>query len=366
MFSGAGGLDLGFEMAGFRHAFSTDWDADCVATLARNRPGWNVQYSDAREFAPPTKELDVLLAGFPCQGFSLGGHRNETDERNGLFREVIRVAKATRPRVIVVENVLNLRNMCHPGNGKPYVQEISEGFAGAGYEVRSEFLKMSGFGVPQTRRRFVLVAFRGKGPKQYHLPVPSGEQAAEPFLIDLAQCKVDGLANHEPVWEFPSQVHMATNAPYDLSDPVVPVRLSRTASDGNPLRDLSRPFPAVDTATIWGWAQGNIKAERVEVDRGEGAKFVRNRNADYKLWRISASRLRSFTDREYARLQTFPDAWLFEGATKRSIHMQVGNAVPVAFAFRLATNLRAALTALDEGVPFHEEIPVDRQLVLDF
>jgi len=354
MFSGAGGLDLGFESAGFSHAFSTDWDADCAATLVRNRPEWKVIECDARDFTPPQDGIDVLLAGFPCQGFSLGGNRDESDHRNQLFREVVRVARLTRPRVVVIENVLNLRNMKDPSTGKPFAHGIIEAISSEGYEVFNDFLRMSKFGVPQTRRRFVLVAFRGRAPRGYHLPSGKGEQAAEPFLSDIISRDAPRLPNHLPVWEFASQVHIATGEPIPRNSPIIPARFSRTASDGNPLRDLEKPFPAVDTATIWGWAQGNVRAERIEVDRSAAAKFVRNREATHKLWRIQASRLRAFTDREYARLQTFPDDWIFEGNTKRSVHMQVGNAVPVAFAGELAENVRLALKAIDGGKEFRD------------
>jgi DNA (cytosine-5)-methyltransferase 1 len=127
----------------------------------------------------------------------------------------------------------------------------------------------------------------------------------------------------------------------------VPVRFSRKASDGNPVRSLDAPFPAVDTATVWGWALGNVRAQRFEKDRVAG-KFIRNPEADVTLWRISASRLRTFTHREYARLQTFHDDWAFYGRNKRDVHLQIGNAVPVEFARRVAGNVRLALQ-VDEG-----------------
>ena len=197
------------------------------------------------------------------------------------------------------------------------------------------------------------------------MPVGSGEQSARPFLNDLAHGLNLEMPNHEPVWHFPSQVHQATGGSYNPSDPISPVRFSRTASDGNPLRSLDAPFPAVDTATIWGWAQGSIRVERVLVDRGKHAKFIRNRSATHKLWRITASRLRSFTDREYARLQTFPDSWAFEGLTKRSVHIQIGNAVPVEFAHRLALNIKEALMALDSRSSFKSDLGGPCQLSLN-
>ena len=154
------------------------------------------------------------------------------------------------------------------------------------------------------------------------------------------------LPNHNPQWGFKSHVHIETGEPIEPGDGIVPVRLSRTASEGNPIRDFSSPFPAVDTATIWGWAAGNVKAIRIEKDR-ENALFVRNPDSNAKLWRISASKIRAFTPREYARLQTFPDDWAFYGNNKRELQLQIGNAVPVIFAKQIAKCVRFALEKLD-------------------
>ena len=126
LFSGAGGLDLGFEKAGFNHVSSMDILNCAVSTLKRNRPNWNVLEADIREYNPTEKNVDVLLAGFPCQGFSLGGHRDVNDSRNNLYKEVIRITKTISPRVVVMENVLNLRTMIHPVTNKPFCFLIAD------------------------------------------------------------------------------------------------------------------------------------------------------------------------------------------------------------------------------------------------
>ena len=242
LFSGTGGLDLGFELAGFTHTESNEILPYCVETLNKNRPKWKVIHGDIHEYEPKhLKGVDVLLAGFPCQG------------------------KTTT---------------------------IKE------------------------------------------------------FIYDLGQGLEITLPNHKPDWKFSSYAHKETNEPFDPNEDIVPIRISRTASDGYPVRKFDEPFPAVDTATVWGWAQGNVKAVRLEKDRGSDI-YIRNPKASVTLWRITASRMRVFTPREFARLQTFPDSWEFIGKNKREVQLQIGNAVPVNFAKTIAENIKEALEVLD-------------------
>ncbi len=352
LFCGGGGLDLGFEQVGFQHIETIDLDPWSIKTLKKNRPTWSALEGDVREYSPQLRgDVDVLIAGVPCQGFSLGGNRNPADERNTLFREVIRIARKVRPRIVLIENVLNLRTMLVPGTREPFSEHIAAGLREIGYSVVHDIFKVCHYGVPQTRRRFVFVGVRGRLPAGYRLPAPGPVTSIRPFLSDLGLGRGVGLPNHDPKWGFRSAVHEETGAPFDPNEHAVPVRFSRTGSDGNPVRSLDEPFPAVDTATVWGWAQGNIQATRVEKDR-KTEKFIRNPDSTVTLWRIRASRLRTFTHREYARLQTFPDDWEFVGSNKRSIHLQIGNAVPVKFAAILGRNVSELLDAVRLGRPF--------------
>jgi DNA (cytosine-5)-methyltransferase 1 len=355
LFSGAGGLDLGFEKEGFIHTESNEILDCAVNTLKLNRPNWDIFHGDVREYTPKFKEgLDVLLAGFPCQGFSLGGNRDENDTRNTLYREVIRLAKLMKPRMIVMENVLNLRTMNHPETNKPFAQQISDELLYIGYKTNFDFFKVSGFGVPQTRRRFIFVAYRDNNLSHFRFPKSGNETTIKNFIFELGQRTDIPLPNHNPTWGFKSYAHTETNAPYQDSDIAVPVRLSRTASEGNPIRDFDSPFPAIDTATVWGWAIGNVIAERINKDRNN-AMYVRNPDSNAKLWRINASKIRAFTAREYARIQTFPDDWIFSGNNKRDYQLQIGNAVPVIFAQKIASRVRQALESLDKKTEYQIE-----------
>ncbi len=353
LFTGAGGLDLGFEYSGFRHLECVETDPHCCRTLRFNRPNWSVQELDVHQYQPDLQgDVDVLVAGFPCQGFSLGGVRDANDPRNQLYLEAVRIAQMLRPRVVVLENVLNLRRIYFDGHSESAAETIAESMRAIGYHVYYDVLTACDYGAPQTRRRFIFVCFRDSPPPGYRLLEPQGAIATiRPFLLELGQNDAIDLSNHHPSWGFKSAVHIETGKPYDVSELAVPVRLSRTGSDGNPLRSFDQPFPAIDTATIWGWAKGNVVAGRLPKDRING-KHIRNPDATITLWRVSASHLRAFTHREYARLQTFPDNWTFLGSNKRDVHKQIGNAVPVSMAQAIAENVRRALQAQDEERSF--------------
>lgn len=347
LFTGAGGMDLGFEQAGFIHTESNEILDYAIETLKLNRPDWDLFHGDVREYTPSFKSgLDVLLAGFPCQGFSLGGNRNENDERNTLYKEVIRIAKLMQPRVIVMENVLNLRTMQHPETGKPFAHQIADELANIGYTTNFDFFRVSEYGVPQTRRRFIFIAYKDDTLKHFRFPRPQKDTTIRNFIFELGQNLNIKLPNHDPQWGFKSYAHTETGEPFSKSELAFPIRISRTASEGNPIRDFDSPFPAIDTATVWGWAIGNIKAERIDKAR-ENAMYVRNPESTAKLWRIKASKIRPFTAREYARIQTFPDNWVFYGNNKRELQLQIGNAVPVNFAKNIALKVRQALEVLD-------------------
>lgn len=347
LFAGAGGLDLGFDIQGFEHTESNEILKCAVDTLRTNKPDWNIVHQDVREYNPSFKKgLDVLLAGFPCQGFSLGGNRDENDERNTLYKEVIRVGKMMNPRVILLENVLNLRTMKHPKTGLPFAKQIANELLAIGYHTKFEFFRVSEHGVPQTRRRFIFIASKDPGLNKFRFPQAGKNTTIRDFIYDLGQNLNIKIANHNASWGFKSFAHTETNHKIKSTDVAIPIRLSRTASDGNPIRKFDEPFPAIDTATVWGWAQGNIEAKRISKDRSK-SKFVRNPDSKAKLWRISASRIRPFTAREYARLQTFPDNWLFKGKNKRELQLQIGNAVPVEFARRLACQVQEMLEISD-------------------
>jgi len=354
-FSGAGGLDLGFESAGFVHRYSSDIDSECCNTMSMNRPGWIVECADVRNLEVDGLNADVVLAGFPCQGFSLGGHRRIEDSRNEYFRDAIRLVNQIRPTVVVFENVLNMRTMSFDGNVSA-AETIKTALQEIGYETTYDSFRVSRYGVPQTRRRFVFVGVEGGIPDGYLLPRGTkNETSIRDFVYDLAADSIRGslieLPNHSPKWEFKSKVHKSRfHSLAEISElTITPLRLSRTASDGNPVRSFDAPFPAIDTGTIWGWGAGKVHAERFLPDRSK-RQYVRNKESTARLWKIESDILRRFTGRELARIQTFPDNWIFSGNGVSDIQKQIGNAVPVKFSSVIARSVKNLLDHKHLGI----------------
>src|SRR5947208_2568557 len=107
---------------------TVEWDPWCVKTLRHNRPTWRIFDRDVKSYRPHTRTRpDILVAGPPCQGFSLGGNRREHDFRNSLYKEVLRLADLVKPRVVLIENVLNVRVMRSPVTGVAFLQANGSG-----------------------------------------------------------------------------------------------------------------------------------------------------------------------------------------------------------------------------------------------
>lgn len=369
LFSGAGGLDLGFENAGFKHLYSSDLDYTACQTLITNRPNWIVECENAENLSLAEMNADVVLAGFPCQGFSLGGHRKIEDSRNQLYKTAVRLVSEIRPRAVVFENVFNLQSMTFDGNISA-AEEISQALKRIGYENTFGMFRCSKYGVPQTRRRFIFVGFREGIPGNYTLPGGSQEDTTcYSSLFDSAVNSLDPnskrvLPNDEVIWGYKSRAHTSRVSHIEnITDSTIfPVRLSRTASDGNPVRTFDTPMPAIDTGTIWGFAAGNVVAEKFLPDR-KNRSNVRNSESKAMLWKIEADFIRKMTVRELARLQTFPDDWSFNGNTWGHCLRQIGNAVPVTFAENIAMSVKNALEHIDHGIPLRSSFIVRNRII---
>lgn len=178
LFSGAGGLSLGFDMAGFNNVFAVEYDKKIAKTYKRNFPTHNLLVKDIQEITDDeiitlqqNQEVDVVIGGPPCQGFSLAGRIGRSfveDKRNYMFKEFARVVKVIDPKMIVMENVA--RMMSH--NKGQTILEIKAEFESLGYNVQYKVLQAADYGVPQKRQRIFIVGTKNK---EFNFPTPIGK-----------------------------------------------------------------------------------------------------------------------------------------------------------------------------------------------
>ena len=156
LFSGAGGMDLGFIQAGFEIVWANDFEKDATITYANNI-GNHIIHGDITKIENsdiPYDDIDVVIGGFPCQGFSVANtKRSITDERNFLYRELLRVVEYKQPKYFVGENVKGLLSLA---GGKVF-EMIKNDFKNLGYKLEAKLLNSADYGVPQQRERVILL-----------------------------------------------------------------------------------------------------------------------------------------------------------------------------------------------------------------
>lgn len=179
LFSGCGGLDLGFKRAGFEIVWANEKDKDACASFRLNFPETelikgNIKLIKDLEFP---EDIDVLIGGYPCQGFSIGGSRRLDDKRNLLYREFGRCLKVVQPKIFLAENVKGLLTM---GNRMVVTQMIKE-FAEKNYKVKHKLYNAKQFGVPQDRERVFLVGVRKDLDLNFFFPKPKYGPNLKPY-----------------------------------------------------------------------------------------------------------------------------------------------------------------------------------------
>ena len=305
LFCGAGGLDLGFDKAGFRTLWANDFDADACKTH-QNWSNAEVVCGDISKIDVETiPDSDVILGGFPCQGFSLSGPRKIDDSRNALYKHYVRIVAAKKPKIFVGENVKGLLTM---GNGQ-IIEAIIDEFSACGYNVFYKLVNAKDFGVPQDRERVIICGFRKDlGIDDFELKIPN---------IDVMTLKqaLEGMpkAREEEVcW-----------APYSSR------YMSRNRKRG--WNQVSYTIPAMaKQVTLY---PGSPDMEKIDKDE----------------WRFGDKGVtRRLSWREAAAIQTFPRELEFYGDIT-SKYKQIGNAVPVKLAEYVAKQLKEILLEKEKG-----------------
>lgn len=306
LFTGAGGLDIGLEMAGLETITCVDHDPDSCKTLKYNRPTWDVFDGDIREYEP-RGFYDIVVGGPPCQGFSTAGKGDPNDPRNFLWQEYFRVVERVRPKAILLENVAGMMNK----KNSHHIEEFIARLGSLGYSANYAVLDASAFGVPQSRKRLIVVAGLGFTPE---LPTPDNtisKMTAKDAIHDLL--KSSSAPNHEPNQHAPHVVERWKNLKEGEVDPNY--RRGRIYSD--------RPSPTIRAGGGYGPKGDHLAGFHPPIH--------------YEL-------PRQLTVRESARIQSFPDEWIFCGS-KTAQGRQVGNAVPPLLAKAIGEALKRSIEA---------------------
>lgn len=349
LFSGAGGLSVGFAMAGGRPLGAIDFDADSIASYRTNFPNADeVACGSIETWNPRLRpgSVDVVIGGPPCQGFSLArGQRFVDDPRNTLYKHFVRVVRTLRPQWIVMENVEGIINI---GEGA-ILRDVLEDFSSIGYSLEYRVVNMAEYGVPQLRRRAIFVGNRvGKSfqwPDFRNRDLRKPKRQVELFGSPLSPFVAVNEALSDlvlPVGNFfAHRANSQMRGPRNRCAHTEPAFTLRVRGDEFALCES----PAT-AAFIPGAAPSDaIRFRRPQNELQEFLRFSRpswiKSNSISRNSRVAPPILRGtrrITVREQARLQTFPDWFTFHGKVT-SQSRQIGNAVPALFSYRLFSEL---------------------------
>lgn len=344
LFCGCGGLSYGFEKAGYQVFLGIDNDGKALETFEMNHKdsrsicGDITQITYENDIKPLIggKTIDVIIGGPPCQGMSLSGPRKFDDPRNKLYLSYIRLVEEIQPRAFVIENVPGLVGLF----GGQIKDSIVRKFTNMGYDIQYQILCASDYGVPQNRKRVVFVGTR-KGHFEYP-PISENQISCRMALSDLPILE-DELGSEEAAYitepQNEYQKLMRQNSSVvrnhiaaEHSDRVK--RIISLVPDGGNYKDLPDEYRNSRNFHV-AWTRFASDKPAPTIDTGHRHHF------HYQYNRVP-------TVRECARIQSFPDDFVFLG-NKTQQFRQVGNAVPPLLAKRIAEQLKKALGDGENG-----------------
>lgn len=315
LFSGAGGLDLGLIKSGFNIVFSNDIYKPAIENYAYNIG--DIDDRDIRNInANELPSADVVIGGFPCQPFSSAGNRLGTDDdRGNLYLDVIRVIKAKKPKVVIMENVRGLLSMKNKDGSKLldsiiYLLENVD----PGYNVKYKLIRASDYGVPQNRYRVLIIGFRSDlGIDDYQFPQPI-EIDQKKLTVGYAISNItDAIPNAHEVWKLSPQSQKLVeyipeggswkNIPYEF----LPKRLKK-------IKDNMKKYHSPNFYRRYARDEINGTITAAATPENSGI--------------IHPTENRRYSVREIARIQSFPDDYVFVGSSIPSKYKVIGNAVP--------------------------------------
>ena len=337
LFCGCGGLSCGFERAGYNIVLGIDNDRQALNTFELNHKGAKsicgditAIHLDDIDRVTGNKKIDVIIGGPPCQGMSLSGPRKFDDPRNKLYLSYIRLVEEIKPEAFVIENVPGLVSLF----GGQIKDSILQRLTALGYNVTYQILSADDYGVPQSRKRVVFVGLRDnvfEYPNKFSYKV-SCEMALSdlpPLIDELGSDKQSYIS--EPQNDY--QIIMRENSEF-VRNHIAATHSEKVKTiismvpDGGNYKDLPEPYRSSRNFHV-AWTRFNSQKPAPTIDTGHRHHF------HYKYNRVP-------TVRECARLQSFPDDFIFYG-NKTQQFRQVGNAVPPLMAQAIANQLKKFL-----------------------
>ncbi|MDO8667648.1 MAG: DNA cytosine methyltransferase [bacterium] len=328
LFSGCGGLDLGFDKAGFYVVWANEFDGTIWETFEFNFPKVKLDKRSIVDVpASEIPDIDGMIGGPPCQSWSeAGAGRGINDKRGQLFYDYIRILKAKQPKFFLAENVSGI---LHPQHAKAFTNIIQE-FKNAGYEVSYKLLNANDYGVPEDRLRVIIVGYHKKLKKKFEFPNPlKSKPVLKDAIFDLRLAKPakDKNKTNGDVLKVPNHEYM--NGGFST------IYMSR-----NRVRGWDEPSFTIQA----GGRHAPIHPQAPKM------KFI---SQNKRIFMPGKEKLyRRLSVRECARIQTFPDNFIFKYRDIADGYKMIGNAVPVEFARHIANKICQDLSGISEALNY--------------
>jgi DNA (cytosine-5)-methyltransferase 1 len=327
LFTGAGGMDIGFKSADFEIIGASDIWTESQKTMLLNFPKIPFICKDIRqvlveEILAVTKGIkpDVFIGGPPCQGFSVMGDKNSGDPRNTLFESYVRLVETLRPKCFIFENVKGMQTMF---NGR-YLKQVCNSFSDIGYDIHLKVLNAKDYGVPQSRQRVII--FGTMLSNNFNFPEPSEKNFGNLVSYKNVWDAIGDLVKKDS--SFPNHI------PLEHGEIVIQrYKLIKEGGKLPPPEDLPKEI-----------RRGNFGNTYVRLHRKRIATTMVPGNNAFPIHPILH---RSLTPREAARIQTFPDSIIFSGPRKEQCKL-VGNAVPPLMSAHIAKSVQRHLQAKEK------------------
>ncbi len=321
LFTGAGGLDLGFKKAGFDIVWANEFDPTIWETFERNFPKTKLDRRSIVDILTHEVPLaDGIIGGPPCQSWSeAGAGRGINDKRGQLFHDYIRFLKDKQPKFFLAENVSGI---LHPKHSEAFANIIKE-FENAGYEVSQKLLNANNYGVPQDRSRVIIVGYHKNLKKKFEFPEP---QEYKPVLKDA----IGDLRRAKPAKE--KNKTNGENGLWATNHEYMNGGFSSIFMSRNRVRSWNEPSFTIQA----GGRHAPIHPQAPKMKFIEKNKRIFMPGQEKKYRRLSV--------RECARIQTFPDDFIFKYTNVADGYKMIGNAVPVNFAHSIAKKIFSDLS----------------------